>query len=155
MDDTHFDGLTKAFSIPSRRGIFAGAATAALASLAAIVAKGGPDTTRAAKRKKKKSGAKSSPGPAGPPGPQGPQGPAGPVRIAYAQVSPTPNSKPHVMNENVIDIALFDDPSSATGRVYCFKLAFQPTVAAGSSFITNNAVAATVIPPNDFLLRCP
>src|SRR5215211_6081325 len=64
MDNIHFDGLAKSLSIPSRRGVFAGAATAVIASLFAVVGRGGPDSARAAKKKKKSSRTKSSPGPA-------------------------------------------------------------------------------------------
>jgi hypothetical protein len=138
MDDTHFDGLTKVFSIPSRRGIFAAAATAALASLIAIVGRGGPDPARAAKRKKRRSGAKSIPGP------QGPQGPAGPVRIAFAQVSASPNTTPHRTSEGVSVLV----EGSGTSRKYCFSLPFRPVVAVGSPHFNNSAVVATVTEPH-------
>jgi hypothetical protein len=141
MDDTHFDGLTKVSSIPSRRGIFAAAATAALASLIAIVGRGGPDPARAAKRKKRRSGAKSIPGPQGP---QGPQGPAGPVRIAFAQVSASPNTTPHRTSEGVSVLV----EGSGTSRKYCFSLPFRPIVAVGSPHFNNSAVVATVTEPH-------
>jgi hypothetical protein len=138
MDDTHFDGLTKVSSIPSRRGIFAAAATAALASLIAIVGRGGPDPARAAKRKKRRSGAKSIPGP------QGPQGPAGPVRIAFAQVSASPNTTPHRTSEGISVLV----EGSGTSRKYCFSLPFRPVVAVGSPHFNNSAVVATVTEPH-------
>jgi hypothetical protein len=138
MDDTHFDGLTKVSSIPSRRGIFAAAATAALASLIAIVGRGGPDPARAAKRKKRRSGAKSIPGP------QGPQGPAGPVRIAFAQVSASPNTTPHRTSEGISVLV----EGSGTSRKYCFSLPSRPIVAVGSPHFNNSAVVATVTEPH-------
>ena len=152
MDDTHFDDLAKVLTVPSRRGIVTAAATAALASLMALMGRGGPDTARAAKRKKKKSGAKSSPGPAGPPGPQGPPGPAGPVRIAFAQVSASPNA-PHRTSEGVSVLV----EGSGTSRKYCFSLPFRSIVAVGSPHFNNSAVVATVTEPHAVIpgIGCP
>ena len=144
MDGSHFDDLAKVLTVPSRRGIFTAAATAALASLVAFVGRGGPDTVRAAKKKKKKSGAKSRPGPAGPQGPQGAQGPPGPVRIAFAQVSATPNTIPHRTSEGVSVLV----EGTGTARKYCFSLPFRPIVAVGSPHFNNSAVVATVTEPH-------
>jgi hypothetical protein len=143
MDDSRFDDLAKVLTVPSRRGIVTAAATAALASLMAIVGRGGPDTTKAAKKKKKRSGAKSGRGPAGPPGPQGAQGPPGPVRIAFAEVSATPNSTPHRTSEGVSVLVV----GAGDQRKYCFSLPFRPIVAVSSPHFNNSAVVATVTEP--------
>jgi hypothetical protein len=150
MGDFCFDDLAKVLTVPSRRGIFTAAATAALASLIALVGRGGPDTTRAAKKKKKKSGAKSSPGPAGPQGPQGAQGPPGPVRIAFAQVNINP-AGPHRTSEGV-DVLV---QGTGLTRKYCFRLPFRPTVAVGSPHFNNSAVVATVTQPDAVAVGCP
>jgi hypothetical protein len=143
MKDTHFDGLAKSFSPPSRRSILVGAVTAALTSLMAVMGRGDPDTTSAAKRKKRKSGAKNSPGPAGPPGPKGAQGPPGPVRIAFAQVNTDPNG-PHLTSEGVSVLVV----GTGEQRKYCFSLPFRPIVAVGSPHFNNSAVVATVTEPH-------
>jgi hypothetical protein len=150
MDDTHFDSLARSFSIPSRRGIFAGAVTAALASVAAIAGRGSPDTAMAAKKKKRKSSRKSIPGPQGPQGLPGPQGPAGPVQIAFAQVSTNPNG-PHRTSEGVSVLV----KDSGTSRKYCFRLPFRPIVAVGSPHFNNSAVIATVTEPDAVTVGCP
>jgi hypothetical protein len=150
MDDSHFDHLAKVLTVPSRRGIFTAATTAALASLMAFVARGGSDTARAAKKKKKRSGAKSRPGPAGPQGPQGARGPAGPVQVAYAHVNHTTGSFDPARSKGVNSVQKIDN-------VYCFNLAFQAKVAVGSTFINNSGVVATWTAPDiaSPALPCP
>ena len=68
-----------------------------------------------------------------------------------------PRGYAHVMDEGGVD-PLFPSrgvngvviPQNQTS-LYCFDLAFTPKVAVGSPYLTNNAVVATVTPPNSFI----
>ena len=74
----------------------------------------------------------------------------------YARVTTsTPFFDPS-RSRGVISIQRVTPTGSSAASVYCFDLGFTPKVAVASPFFANNAVVATVTPPNDLLnSTCP